>query len=568
MAEAPAVAAEPLIAAHRRHFPKADVDVLRRGFEVAAFAHRDQKRKSGAPYVTHPLAVALLLAELGMDTTTLVAALLHDTVEDTSLGLNQVRDEFGAEVAVLVDGVTKLDGSKWGDRAEAETFRKMILAAADDLRVILIKLADRVHNLRTLHWHPKPEKRERIARQSVQLLVPLAERLGVYVLRREMEDLAFANLRPEAYEEIRASLKETERDRAARLGPLVDQVTHALRSAGLKAQVETRNRHLYSIHRDRRANPILDQTIRVGDATRITILVNGPDADCYLALGAVHAIWHPMPARMKDFIAAPKHNLYQSLHTTVVTADEDVLEVEIRTPRMHRLAEFGIIVHINDAAQTSTRLVRDAARRPDLDWLRNLLAWQAHPDSGQYLDSIRAELRSGSIVVFTETGDVVPLPRNSTPIDFAYAVDPELGAHAIGAMVNDRLAGLHTALDDGQVVRILTSDSTTQGGPSEVWLETAQTGNARVHIQRWLDEQRADRAAVDGRLRLVKVLAENETDLLELEQHGVALAVCRRLGYPDLEALYAAVANETVVTAELAEQLVATPAAAPVYGQE
>lgn len=560
-----AVAVEPLIAVHRRFFPKADIDALRRGYEVAAFAHREQKRKSGAPYVTHPLAVALLLAELGMDTTTLVAALLHDTVEDTSLGLNQIREEFGGEVAVLVDGVTKLDGAKWGDRAEAETFRKMILIAADDLRVLLIKLADRVHNLRTLHWHSKQEKRERIARQSVELLVPLCERLGVYVLRREMEDLSFATLQPTEYATINDALDETAEERNTRLQPLVRQLHSALRSAGLKTTVHTRNRHLYSIYRDRRAHPVVDPTMRVGDATRITVLVDGADAECYVALGAAHALWHPLPARMKDFIAAPKHNMYQSLHTTVITPADDVLELEIRTPHMHRVAEFGVIADINSAAQTSTDLARHAARRTDLEWLHGLLSWQAHPDSAQYLDSVRAELRSGGIVTFTENGEVVALPKRSTPVDFAYATDPETAARAIGAMINDRLAGLHVPLEDGHVVRILTS-TTSDTGPSAAWLETAQTGSARVHIQRWLDEQRADAAATLGRNKLAEALAGHEVALLELEEHGVALAACRQLGYLDLDSLYAAVKTEAIAIEVVVKKLLATPAAAPVYG--
>ena len=548
------MAVDPLIAAHREFFPKADVRVLRRAYEVAEQYHRGQTRKSGAPYVTHPLAVALILAELGMDTTTLAAALLHDTVEDTDLTLGQVHAEFGEEVAVLVDGVTKLDGSKWGDRAEAETFRKIILAAADDLRVLVIKLADRVHNLRTLRFHPKREKRERIARASLELLVPFAERLGIYVFKREMEDLAFACLQPEDFERTRAAMARDADDRAARLQLLTDQLAEALNASRLNARVVVRDRHLYSVHQDRRTPPLSPtDPPRIGQASRITVLVDGTDADCYVALGVIHGLWHPLPGRMKDFIALPKYNMYQSLHTSVVTPCGETLDLALRTPRMHRVAEYGIISQIQDAARASETQARQAAHRADLQWLRNLLAWQAHAPSAEFLDSLRVDLRSAGVVTFTPAGKVVPLPAGATAIDFAYALDPGMGHRAIGAVTNGRLTALNAPLEDGQVVEILTADA--ESGPSEAWLQAARTGHARVHIIQWLADRRTETAGLAGRRMVADALAAHEVNLLDLEADGTMLQLGTELGYPNLETLYAAVAANTVTVEELTGRL-------------
>lgn len=548
-------AADPLIAAHKTHFPKADVRRLRYAYTMAERYHRGQTRKSGAPYVTHPLAVALILADLGMDTTTLAAALLHDTVEDTDLTLGQVHAEFGEEVAVLVDGVTKLDGSKWGDRAEAETFRKIILAAADDLRVLVIKLADRVHNLRTLRFHPKPEKRRRIARASLELLVPFAERLGIYVFKREMEDVAFACLHPEGYERTRDAVAGSATDRAARLDPLLEQLREALTAARLKARVVSRDRHLFSLHQDRRMPPISPaDPPRMGEAARVTVLVDGDAADCYVALGAIHGLWRPMPGRMKDFIALPKYNMYQSLHTSVVTAGGEVLELAVRTPQMHRIAEYGIISQIQDAAQASGTHARAAAHRADLQWLRNLLAWQAHAPSAEFLDSLRVDLRSAGIVTFTQAGDVVTLPAGATAIDFAYALDTDTGHRAVGALTNGRLSPMTAPLEDGQVVEILTAGE-AGSGPPEMWLESARTGHARVHIAQWLADRHTETTGLAGRRLVADALATRGENILDLESDGTMLQLGTELGYSNLEALYAAVAVGVVTVDELTGRL-------------
>src|SRR6185437_10938297 len=365
-------AVRPLIAAHRRIFPGADADLLPRAYAVADHWHSGQVRKSGAPYITHPLAVAILLADIGMDTTTLVAALLHDTVEDTGLTIGQVKAEFGAEVAVLVDGVTKLDGSKWGDHAEGETFRKMILAASIDLRVLVIKLADRVHNLRTLGHHAKREKRERIARQSMELLVPFAQRLGLYDYLREIEDLAFANLHPEAHQQVADLVRQTEDSRRAALAEVITEMRAALAAAGVKAQVEARPRHLYSIHRSLpggagwasgAAGPA---PLRPTDAVRVVVVVDGSEGDCYVALGVLHGGWPPVDDRFRDYISMPKYNMYRSLQTAVMAGGEPV-GVLIRTPAMDAVATYGVAARIREAGGRDGKVSADLARRADLD---------------------------------------------------------------------------------------------------------------------------------------------------------------------------------------------------------
>jgi GTP pyrophosphokinase len=549
-----AAAVAPLAALHRRFFPRADIGLLERAYAVAERYHRGQKRKSGEPFLIHPYSVTEVLAEIGMDTTTLVAALLHDTVEDTDLTLGDVNALFGEDVARLVDGVTKLDGAAWGDRAEAETMRKMILIAADDLRVLVIKLADRVHNLATLRHHPKPEKRERIARQSMELLVPFAERLGIYDLKRRLEDLAFATLDPDAYERTRAAMESGAGERAARLAPLMARLTDALGAARLEARVVTRDRHLYAIYRDRLRGA--DAPVRLGDATRITVLVNGSEADCYVALGVVHGVWRPLPGRVQDFIAMPKYNLYRGLHTAVVTPQRDVLELVIGTPQMHRLAEYGVVAQVQDAARASGQQAREAARRTDLEWLRNLLTWQSQAQHSQeFLHSLRQDLRPGAgIVAFTPAGEAVPLPTGATPVDFAFAVDVDLGCRAVGAVANGRPVGLSAPLEDGRVVEII-ADSDPEAVPSQAWLESVRTGHARAAIQAALARARTEQAARDGRARVAAVLGARDVELLELERDGTALSVARALGFYDLEDLYEATEVGGVDQGALLERL-------------
>jgi GTP diphosphokinase / guanosine-3',5'-bis(diphosphate) 3'-diphosphatase len=550
-------AVRPLIAAHRRVFPGADAGLLRHAYAVADHWHSGQVRKSGAPYITHPLAVAILLADIGMDTTTLVAALLHDTVEDTGLTIGQVKAEFGAEVAVLVDGVTKLDGSKWGDHAEGETFRKMILAASIDLRVLVIKLADRVHNLRTLGHHPKREKRERIARASMELLVPFAQRLGLYDYQREMEDLAFATLSPEAHARVAALARQTEAERNASLGELITGMRTQLAAAGVGAQVEARARHLYSIHRslaggsgwisgasgaDATAVPLPPI-----DAARVVVVVDGSESECYIALGVLHGRWHPVDDRFRDYISMPKYNMYRSLHTAVLVGREPV-GVLIRTQAMDAVATYGVAARIREAGGRDGKVSADLARQADLDWLDRLLAWQPLAAPGEFLDGLRADLSDSGMVVFTPDGTPVKLPTGSTAVDFAYAVSPATAGSAVGVLVNGMRKAMENSLAHGQVVDLITGP---YADPPDSWLAAAHSGQARAHLKAAIARRKGEEAAALGRAAVAKALLAVDGQggdagrrLRDLEDDGTAFSAARRLGFPDLDALYEAVGRD------------------------
>jgi RelA/SpoT family (p)ppGpp synthetase len=531
-------AVRPLVAAHRRVFPGADAALLRRAYAVADRWHSGQFRKSGAPYITHPLAVAILLADIGMDTTTLVAALLHDTVEDTGLTIGEVKAEFGAEVAVLVDGVTKLDGAKWGDHAEGETFRKMILAASIDLRVLVIKLADRVHNLRTLGHHAKREKRARIARASMELLVPFAQRLGLQDYQREMEDLAFAVLAPEAHERVLALVRQTADGRRAALGELVTPMRAELAAAGVRARVEARARHLYSIHRSLPGGAGGDAELRPTDACRVVVVVDGSDADCYVALGVLHGRWNPVDGRFRDYISMPKYNMYRSLHTAVLVGGVPV-GVLIRTPAMDAVATYGVAARIREAGGRDGKVSADLARQADLDWLDRLLAWQPLAAPGDFLDGLRADLSHSGIVVFTRDGAPVKLPGGSTAVDFAYAVSPSTAGSAVGVLVNGMRKPMENRLAHGQVVDLITGP---YADPPDSWLAAARSGHARAHLKAAIAGRRAEEAAALGRAAVARALqASGPGSLREREDDGTAFSAARRLGYLDLDALYEAV---------------------------
>ena len=564
----------PLIVAHRRIFPGADAGLLRRAYEVADHWHAGQVRKSGAPYITHPLAVAMLLADIGMDTTTLVAALLHDTVEDTGLTIGQVKAEFGAEVAVLVDGVTKLDGSRWGDHAEAETFRKMILAASIDLRVLVIKIADRVHNLRTLGHHARREKRERIARASMELLVPFAQRLGLYDYRREMEDLAFATLAPEAHARVLALVRQTEEGRHAALGEVITGMRAELAAAGIKARVEARSRHLYSIHRglpgggggwiSGAGGPAPANAgggepgavrLRPADAARVVVVVDGAESDCYVALGVLHGRWPPVDDRFRDYISMPKYNMYRSLHTAMLAGGEPV-GVLIRTPAMDAVATYGVAARIREAGGRDGKVSADLARRADLDWLDRLLAWQPLAAPGDFLDGLRADLSNAGIVVFTPAGAPVKLPAGSTAVDFAYAVSPATAGSAVGVLVNGMRKPMENRLAHGQVVDLITGP---YADPPDSWLAAARSGHARAHLKAAIARHKAEDAAALGRAAVAKALSA-PGELRDLEDNGAAFSAARGLGYADLDALYEAIGRgQLTAPAFLAHPGIALP---------
>ncbi|MEU0832940.1 HD domain-containing protein [Streptomyces sp. NPDC005969] len=482
--------------AHRAHYPDADLSVLRKAYVLAESSHRGQMRKSGEPYITHPLAVTLILAELGAETTTLTASLLHDTVEDTEVTLDQVREQFGDEVCYLVDGVTKLEKVDYGAAAEPETFRKMLVATGDDVRVMSIKLADRLHNMRTLGVM-RPEKQARIARVTRDVLIPLAERLGVQALKTELEDLVFAILHPEEYAHTRALIAASSAPESGSpgatgdpLSAIAENVRTVVRDADIPAEVLIRPRHYVSVHRVR----VKRGELRGTDFGRLLVLV-GEDADCYAVLGELHTCFTPVISEFKDFIAAPKFNLYQSLHTAVVGAEGAVAEVLIRTHRMHKVAEAGVIALGNPytADGTSTLPQAEPADGERADptrpgWLSRLLAWQqSAPDPDTFWTTLRADLAEDrEITVFRTDGGTLGLPAGASCVDAAYAQYGDEAHSCIGARVNGRLATLSTVLSDGDTVQLLLAEDTASG-PSPDWLDHARTPAARIAITGWLD---------------------------------------------------------------------------------
>jgi guanosine-3',5'-bis(diphosphate) 3'-pyrophosphohydrolase len=539
---------EPLLALHRDAHPRADIRVLRQAYEVAEREHRGQQRTSGEPFITHPMAVATILAGLGMDTTTLVAALLHDTVEDTGYTLEQTRADFGDEVTHLVDGVTKLDKVEFGHAAEAETIRKMIVAMALDLRVLIIKLADRLHNMRTLGVQPA-HKQQRTARATLEVLAPLANRLGLQVIRRELEDLAFAVLHPAEHDEIVMVVDQREPGRREHVAALTHQIHSDLRAAKTKATVVAHPRHYYSIYQT-----MLERGSReIHDPDRILVVVAGGASDCYIALGAVHGRWHPVPGRFKDFIAAPKLNGYQSLHTTVIGPGEEPVEVHIRTEAMDRTAEYGVVAQAREARSRRAAAQAEAAGNPDdLVWLHRLLDWQrAVSDPGEFLESLRSDLSDHEVLVFTPKGDALTLPAGATPVDMAYALRTELGHHCIGARVNGQLLPLASVLADGDVVEILTSTS-EYPGPSKDWLGFVRSPQANVKIRQWLASQHRDDAVEAGQQAIDQVLVDQGWSLQRAMENG-SLAM---LDYADLEAMYRAVGQAQLSAQSVAQWLV------------
>ncbi|MFF8809516.1 RelA/SpoT family protein [Streptomyces omiyaensis] len=475
--------------AHRAHHPEADLSVLRRAYVLAESSHRGQFRKSGEPYITHPLAVTLILAELGAETVTLTASLLHDTVEDTEVTLDQVRREFGDEVAYLVDGVTKVEKIDYGAAAEPETFRKMLVATGDDVRVMSIKLADRLHNMRTLGVM-RPEKQARIAKVTRDVLIPLAERLGVQALKTELEDLVFAILHPEEYEATRALIADaTGSGSPDALAAVAEQVGAVLREADIAADVVVRPRHFVSVHRVR----LKRGDLRGCDFGRLLVLV-AEDADCYAVLGELHTCFTPLISEFKDFIAAPKFNLYQSLHTAIAAPDGAVAEVLIRTHRMHKVAEAGVVAlgspHRTAPDQTESPEPAEDGERTDPTrpgWLARLLDWQeSAPDPDTFWSSLRADLAEDhEITVFHADGGTLGLPAGATCVDAAYARHGEAAHACLGARVNGRLTPLGTVLSDGDTVQLLLAQD-TGSGPSPEWLDHARTPAARIAITAWL----------------------------------------------------------------------------------
>ena len=550
-ASTPAI--EPLLRAVRANHPKEDFSILERAYATAEKAHRGQKRKSGDPYITHPVAVATILAELGMTPPTLAAALLHDTVEDTDYSLDQLRADYGDEIAMMVDGVTKLDKVTYGDAAQAETVRKMVVAMARDIRVLVIKLADRLHNARTWKYVPAASA-ERKARETLEIYAPLAHRLGMNTIKWELEDLSFATLYPKVYEEIVHLVTERAPAREEYLNVVRAQIQGDLRAAKIKATVTGRPKHYYSIYQKMivRGHDFNDIYDLVG--TRVLV---DTVRDCYAALGALHARWNPVPGRFKDYIAMPKFNMYQSLHTTVIGPGGKPVEIQIRTVEMHRRAEYGVAAHwkYKEAAKGNGGPVSDESGG-DMAWLRQLVDWQKETaDPSEFLDSLRFEISGSEVYVFTPRGEVVALPQGSTPVDFAYAVHTEVGHRTMGARVNGRLVPLDSGLENGDTVDILTSKSQT-AGPSRDWIAFVKSPRARNKIRQWFSKERREEAIEQGKDAIAKAMRKQNLPIQRLLSHETMVGLATELRYADVSALYAAVGEGQISAANLVHRLV------------
>ncbi len=529
---------EPLFRAVRANHPKADLALIERAYVTAEKMHGTQMRKSGDPYITHPLAVTTILADIGMTEATLVAALLHDTVEDTPYTLDQLRADFGDEVTHLVDGVTKLDKVKYGDSAQAETIRKMIVAMSRDIRVLVIKLADRLHNMRTLRY-VRPETQERVARETLDIYAPLAHRLGMNTLKWELEDLAFATLHPKIYDEIVRLVAERAPSRGQFLTQVITQVEQDLKDAKVKAKVTGRPKHYYSIY----------QKMIVGgrefsdiyDLVGIRILVD-EDRDCYSALGVLHARWNPVLGRFKDYVAMPKFNMYQSLHTTVIGPQGKPVELQIRTFAMHRRAEYGVAAHWKYKEDGRNGVDTDqSADLDDMTWVRQLLDWQSDvEDPGEFLEALRFEINRAEVYVFTPRGDVIALPTGATPVDFAYAVHTEVGHHTIGARVNGRLVPLESQLENSDVVEVFTSKA-PNAAPSRDWLTFVKSPRARSKIRQWYTKERREEAIEQGKEQIAKLMRKEGLPLKRLLSHESLTLAAVHFKIADVSALYAAV---------------------------
>ncbi len=542
---------EPLYSIHRKYHPKANAEEISRAYDTAERLHEGVQRKSGDPYITHPLAVATICAEIGMDTTTIMAALLHDTVEDTEYSLEDLTNDFGPEVARLVDGVTKLDKVALGAAAEAETIRKMIVAMSQDPRVLVIKVADRLHNMRTMRFLP-PEKQQKKARETLEVIAPLAHRLGMATVKWELEDLAFAILYPKKYEEIVRLVAERAPSRDRALQEITNEIQAELKSNGIKAEVMGRPKHYWSIYqkmvvRGRDFNEIFDL---VG----IRVLVDDV-SDCYAAIGVVHSLYSAMPGRFKDYISNPRFGVYQSLHTTVMTNSGRPLEIQVRTHEMHYNAEFGVAAHWR-YKETKGSHKGDQAELDQMTWMRQLLDWQKEAaDPNEFLDSLRYDLTSAQIFCFTPKGDVINLPAGSTPVDFAYAVHTEVGHRCIGAKVNGKLVALESTLKSGDRVEVFTSKD-TNAGPSRDWQEFVVSPRARTKIRQWFAKERREEHLEAGRDALAAEVQRGGLPMHRLFTADSMNKVAVQLHYESVDALYTAIGSGQVSAKHVVGMLV------------
>jgi GTP pyrophosphokinase len=539
---------QQVIKSLKSNHPKADVGLVERAFTAAERAHSDQLRKSGEPYISHPVAVGQILADLGIGATTIAAALLHDTVEDTPYSLEKLRADFGDEVAMLVDGVTKLDKIKFGDSAQAETVRKMVVAMSKDIRVLVIKLADRLHNARTWKFVSE-ESAKRKAQETLEIYAPLAHRLGISTVKLELEDLSFEILYPKVYEEIVNLVTQRTPMREEYLAEVIGAIETDLKTEKIKGKIAGRPKQLYSIYqkmvvRGREFDEIYDL---VG----IRVLVQSV-RDCYAVLGAIHARWNPVPGRFKDYIAMPKFNLYQSLHTTVIGPSGRAVEIQIRTIEMDQRAQYGVAAHWMYKEQSGKS---QTTTQDDLVWLKHLSDWQAETqDPGEFLDALRFEIGAKEVYVFTPKGKVIGLPSGATAVDFAYAVHTEVGHRTIGAKVNGRIIPLDSTLNSGDVVEVFTSKS-LDASPSKDWLNFVASPRARAKIKHHFSQERREDAIELGKETLTKAMRRLGLPLQQLMSPDSLAKLVAELSLQDVSALFAAIGEGQISAQSIIDRL-------------
>jgi len=536
-----------LIERVRSYDSSGDVDLIRRAYEFSAVVHKGQKRLSGEPYLIHPVEVAAIITDLRLDVASVVTGLLHDTVEDTLTTLPELEEKFGAEIAALVDGVTKISQISFSSREEkqAENFRKMILAMARDIRVILIKLADRTHNMRTLN-HLRSERQLEIAQETLDIYAPLAHRLGIYWMKSELEDSSLRYLRPEVYYQLKRNVAKKKAEREHYIHEVISVLSKRLEENGIEGQVTGRPKHFYSIYQKMQSQNLLYDQIY--DLVAFRIIVDTVQ-ECYAALGVVHAEWKPIPSRFKDYIALPKFNMYQSLHTTVIGPYGERMEVQIRTHTMHRVAEMGIAAHWK--YKGGRHVAAEDAQR--FTWLRELLEWQQNvQDPQEFMRSVKEDLFSDEVFVFTPKGDVLSFPEGATVIDFAYRIHSEVGQHCAGARVNGRLVPFRYVLRSGDTVEIITTASQT---PSKDWLNFVKTSRAKAKIRNWIKQQQRTRSVAVGREILERDLSRYRLDLGKLRKEGRLARLISDMSQRDEETLLASIGYGKITSHQVLARL-------------
>ncbi|GAW29204.1 MULTISPECIES: bifunctional (p)ppGpp synthetase/guanosine-3',5'-bis(diphosphate) 3'-pyrophosphohydrolase [unclassified Carboxydocella] len=537
---------QDLVRKIRNFNPQADLSLVEKAYQKAAAAHAGQVRQSGEPYISHPLAVAYILAQLELDLVTIAAALLHDVVEDTEVTLEEIRQEFGDEVALLVDGVTKLSRIEYRSKEEqqAENWRKMLLAMARDIRVILIKLADRLHNMRTLKFQ-SPRKQKEIAAETLDIYAPLANRLGIFRIKWELEDLSLRYLEPEMYYELVERIAKKRTEREALINQVIKELSERLAAVGIGAEISGRPKHFYSIYKKMWQQQ--KDLSEIYDLIAVRVIVDNVK-DCYGTLGIVHTLWTPVPGRFKDYIAMPKQNMYQSLHTTVIGPNGEPLEVQIRTWEMHRTAEYGIAAHWR---------YKEGIKEPGeldekLTWLRQILEWQRElGDAKEFIENLKIDLFDESVFVFTPKGDVIELPAGSIPIDFAYRIHTDVGHRCVGAKVNGKIVPLDYKLKNGDIVEIITS---RQAAPSRDWLQLVQTPQAKNRIKQWFKREKREENILRGRELLEKEARKAGLELEDIKQERIQ-EICRKFTVSSPEDLLAAVGDGTFTAVQVLNKI-------------